>query len=139
MSGDLCRRPSVLRIGLPQFLWYVYNQFSKSWTPAKLLKLLFTSTAIFAFLGIAHSMGMHLAEIPLQNLTPAMKVSQNSLEFDLHSNHALIVLVCNRISLRRDDLRPENEHRSLPATHCNQEMAKNYPIFYYVSRHGAHY
>ncbi|KAH7312050.1 hypothetical protein BKA65DRAFT_600920 [Rhexocercosporidium sp. MPI-PUGE-AT-0058] len=39
---------------------------------AILALLLFTSTGIFALQGITHSMGMHLAEIPLQNLTPSM-------------------------------------------------------------------
>ncbi|KAL2062255.1 hypothetical protein VTL71DRAFT_6521 [Oculimacula yallundae] len=39
---------------------------------AILALILFTSTGAFALLGISHSMGMHLAEIPLENLTPAM-------------------------------------------------------------------
>ncbi|KAH9213784.1 hypothetical protein DL95DRAFT_390117 [Leptodontidium sp. 2 PMI_412] len=39
---------------------------------AMLALVLFTLTGVFTLQGISHSMGMHLAEIPLQNLTPAM-------------------------------------------------------------------
>ncbi|CZS91637.1 uncharacterized protein RCO7_06978 [Rhynchosporium graminicola] len=39
---------------------------------AMLALILFTATGVFALQGISHSMGMHLADIPLQNLTPAM-------------------------------------------------------------------
>lgn len=37
-------------------------------------QLFFTATAIFALEGISHSMGLHLAEVPPQNLVPAMQV-----------------------------------------------------------------
>jgi hypothetical protein len=37
-------------------------------------KVFFTATAVFALEGISHSMGLHLADVPLQNLVPAMQV-----------------------------------------------------------------